>query len=323
LAADLRAVPVSCLDKPEGNDFGAVRRLAALLREFGAEAVHSHDWGGYLETAAAAWLAGVPVAVHTVHGRYMAYPPGRGTALKKSLRHVLERIAARRFGNVVCVSDALRTHVAEEIGIREADTRTIANGIAVAEPPLRAAPNAPGVARLTTVGRLAAVKNVPLLLRAFAPLAARWPGVSLRIVGDGPERAALEALAASLGISGSVEFTGVRSDIDRLLQDADVFVLASLSEGVPMSILEAMRAGLPVVATRVGGVPTTVADGVTGLLVESGDEAGLTRALAELIEQPTRSLALGRAGFERVRATFSIDAMVAAYERLYESGGRP
>jgi len=316
LAADLDGVTVSCIHKREGNDPGAILRLARALRAARAEVVHAHDWGGYLDIMSAAWLARVPVAVHTVHGRYMSYPPGRFTDLKKSLRHFCERRAARRFGNTICVSDALRAHVAEEVGIPESVMHTIANGVAV--PPLRRERVAQaGALRLVTVGRLAAVKNFALLIRAFAPLAARWPQLSLSIVGDGPERGALEKLAVELGLTGAVHFLGFRSDIDELLAQSDVFVLTSLSEGIPMSILEAMKSGLPVVATRVGGVPATVAEGETGILVESGDERALTRALATLIEYPRSAEAMGAAGQARVREKFSVETMVAAYEAIY------
>lgn len=319
LAAELAGVPVSCIGKREGNDPGAILRLARAFKSARADVVHAHDWGCYLDAMAAAWMAGIPVAVQTVHGRYMAYPPGRLAALKKSLRHACERRVADRFGNVVCVSDALRTHVAEEIGIGAAQTMTIANGVAV--PPLnRTRAPQPGALRLVTVGRLAAVKNYGLLIRAFAPLAARWPQLSLIFVGDGPERAGLERLATSLGLTGSVFFLGFRSDIDQLLADSDIFVLTSVSEGIPMSILEAMKCGLPVVATRVGGVPATVADGETGLLVESGDDRALTRALEVLVGNPRSAEEMGAAGHNRALQKFSVEAMVGAYEAVYRRG---
>jgi len=322
LAADLDGAPVSCMNRREGNDMGAILRLARALKAARADVVHAHDFGCYLDAMSAAWLAGVPLAVHTVHGKYMSYAPGRLNDFKKSLRHFCERSAVRRFGNIVCVSDALRTHVAEEIGIPASATRTIANGVAV--PPLeRRRAAEPGALRLITVGRLAAVKNFALLIRAFAPLAARWPQLSLTIVGDGPERAALEKLATHLGLTGAVRFLGFRSDIDELLAQSDVFVLTSLSEGIPMSILEAMKSGLPVVATRVGGVPATVAEGETGVLVESGDESALVRALASLIEHPRAAEAMGAAGHARVLQKFSVDAMVAAYEGIYRRAGSP
>jgi glycosyltransferase involved in cell wall biosynthesis len=319
LAADLAGVRSSCIAKGEGNDPRAILRLAAAFRAARAEVVHSHDWGCYLDTMIAARLARIPVAVHTAHGKYMAYGPGRLAGLKKSFRHLLERRAARRFGNVICVSDALRAHVTEEIGIPAALTRTIANGVAV--PPLAPRPVAmPGAARLITGGRLAAVKNFGMLIRAFAALAARWPKLELAIVGDGPERAALETLAKQLGLADMVKFLGFRSDVDAQLAQSHVFVLTSLSEGIPMAILEAMKSGLPVVATRVGGVPATVADGVTGTLVDSGDVRARVRALAALIEHPDSAVAMGVAGHARVSKEFSVEAMVAAYEATYRAG---
>ena len=321
LAADLAGSPVTCLRKGEGNDPGAMMRLARALRAARAEVVHAHDWGCYLDAMGAAWLADVPVAVQTVHGAYMAYPPGLLNGIKKSLRHFLERRAEARYGNVVCVSDALRAHVSQEIGIADARLLTIANGVQV-PPRAQARQGEHGALRFISVGRLAAVKNYALLLRGFAPLVARFPGTTLTLVGDGPERAALEKLAADCGIGASVRFLGFRSDIDELLAQADVFVLSSLSEGIPMSILEAMKSGLSVVATRVGGVPATVIDGETGLLVASEDEPALTAALATLLANPARASAMGMAGHARALARFSVDAMVAAYEAVYQ-GRRP
>jgi glycosyltransferase involved in cell wall biosynthesis len=170
------------------------------------------------------------------------------------------------------------------------------------------------------VGRLAAVKNFGMLIRAFAVLAARWPRLELVLVGDGPERAGLETLARQLGLADAVKFLGFRSDIDAQLAQSNLFVLTSLSEGIPMAILEAMRSGLPVIATRVGGVPATVEDGVTGKLVDSGDERALAGALAALIEHPASAVAMGAAGHARAQREFSVDAMVAAYEATYGAG---
>ncbi len=307
-------VRVDCLGQGEGNDPRLIGRLYRYFRARRAEVVHTHDWGVFLDTMIAAKLARVRTRVHTVHGAYMAYPPGTWSARKKALRHWLERRVAPR-GTIACVSDALRAHVTEEVGIAGDAMVTIPNGIAVGAPPPRAPDSA--AVRFITVGRLAPVKNVALLLDAFVQLVAAHPDVSLCIVGDGPERAALEQQAARLGITARVEFAGFRSDTDALLAAADAFVLASISEGIPMAVLEAMRAGLPVVATRVGGIPATVADGSTGILVESRDVAGLARALARIVTERRAAQAMGRAGFERVAALFSMDAMVSGYERLY------
>ena len=320
LRADLSpGIQVWCLGQPEGNDPRLPGRLAEILRTFRPDAIHTHDWGVFLDSAVAARLARVPVSVHTAHGEYMAYPPGVVSRLKKASRHWLERRAARRT-RMVCVSAELVQHIVREIGIAKERIRVVLNGVQVAGHPCRGEPRSAGPVRFVTVGRLAAVKNVELLLRAFAQLIERNGQVRLQIVGDGPERARLEALADALRLHEHVSFSGFRSDIDAVLAGSDVFVLSSRSEGIPMSILEAMRAALPIVATRVGGVPATVADGETGLLVESNDVASLARALGSMASDPTAARAMGRAGFDRLRAHFSIDTMVAEYERLYGGG---
>lgn len=319
LAAQLDpAVRVICTGAREGNDPRLVGKLRRELRTLDAEVVHTHDWGGFLETMLAAKLAGARRRVHTVHGAYMAYPPGFASTCKKSLRHWLERRVAPR-GAVVCVSDALRQHVVEEVGLPDRALVTIANGIEVG-PPLARAPRVAGAPRFITVGRLAAVKNVTMLLQAFAEAVGRHPGATLRIVGDGPERPMLERRASELGIAARVEFLGFRSDTDALLAEADAFVLASLSEGIPMAVLEAMRAGLPVIATRVGGIPATVLDGETGVLVDSGDAPALARVLCRAAAAPAEFAALGMAGYRRVAEHFSMAAMVRGYERLYGAG---
>lgn len=315
-------VKVDCLGKGEGNDPRLIAHLYRYFRTQRVDVVHTHDWGVFLDTMIAARLARVRTRVHTVHGEYMAYPPGKWPARKKALRHWLERRVAP-LGTIACVSDALRAHVGAEVGIADEAMVTIPNGIAVGPPPVRAPLVPADTVRFITVGRLAPVKNVALLLDAFAQVVASHSNVSLRIVGDGPERARLEQQAAQLGISAQVDFAGFRSDTDALLGAADAFVLPSLSEGIPMAVLEAMRAGLPVVATRVGGIPTTVADGATGILVESRDVAGLGRALMRVIEDRGAAEAMGRAGFDRVAALFSMDAMVSGYERLYAAGAGP
>ncbi len=316
-------VTVDCLGKGEGNDPRLIGHLYQYLRRNRVDVVHTHDWGVFLDTLIAARLARVRVCVHTVHGEYMAYPPGAWSALKKALRHWLERRVAPR-GTIACVSDALRTHVRAEVGIAHEAMVTIPNGIAVGAPPVRPlSTHGARPVRFITVGRLAAVKNVGMLLEAFAQVVAAHPQVSLRIVGDGPERARLEQQAAQLGVAKQVDFAGFRSDTDALLGAADAFVLASISEGIPMAVLEAMRAALPVVATRVGGIPNTVADGATGILVESRDVAGLAGALTRIVTERAAAEVMGRAGFERVAALFSMDAMVSGYERLYGAGAGP
>jgi glycosyltransferase involved in cell wall biosynthesis len=166
---------------------------------------------------------------------------------------------------------------------------------------------------LVAVGNLYPVKDHATLLRA----AASPPLARVAIAGRGSEEASLKRLAGELGIADRVHLLGLRDDIDRVLLAADVFVQPSRSEGLPLSILEAMGAGLPVVATAVGGIPEAVVAGKTGALVPAGDPAALAEALRCLLERPDRGHALGCAGRTRAAEEFSIAAMVDRYQVLY------
>jgi glycosyltransferase involved in cell wall biosynthesis len=313
-----RDVDVLCLGKGEGNSIRAVLRLARFLRKCEPDVVHTHDWGVFLDAVWAARIARVQHVVHSVHGRYMAYPATVRARLKKRLRHWLERRALERCDAVVCVSRALCGDVANELGIEASCLSTVYNGVAAGAHSMHPV-RAPDVFRFVAIGRLAAVKNLALLIEAFATVAKAHSGATLRIVGDGPERNFLERRAAEMDLTHRIAFSGFVDDVDAVMRDADAVVLSSLSEGLPMSILEAMRAALPVVATRVGGVPEIVIDGQTGILVESRDARALGNAMASLIADRDAASRMGQAGYERLTQTFTIERMVAAYEALYQA----
>jgi glycosyltransferase involved in cell wall biosynthesis len=156
-------------------------------------------------------------------------------------------------------------------------------------------------------------------LRAFAAARSAVKRAALVLVGDGPERPGLEAIAAELGVADAVRFAGARSDVPRLLRLFDVFALSSQTEGISVALLEAMAAGLPAVATAVGGNPEVVVEGETGRLVPAGDPARLGEALASLLADPDRRQAWGQAGRARVMEKFTLDRMVRDYEAIYES----
>jgi glycosyltransferase involved in cell wall biosynthesis len=164
-----------------------------------------------------------------------------------------------------------------------------------------------------TVGRLVDLKNHALLVRALAPT-----GQHVVIVGEGPERAALEELVAALGVGARVCLAGRRADVPRMLTAFDVFALPSTSEGLPLVLPEAMATALPVVATRVGGVPQVVDEGVTGFLVPSQDEAALRDRLATLAADPGRARAFGARARELALERYSLERMWAAYRAIYE-----
>lgn len=170
---------------------------------------------------------------------------------------------------------------------------------------------------ITFVGRLDSMKGVHILLEAFAQLKGKWPAARLRIIGDGPEKRNLLDLAHKLHIADAVQFFGERNDIPSLLQESHLFVLPSLSEGLPNALLEAMACSLPVVATRVGGTVDIIRDGENGLLVEAGDSGKLAYALSRMLEDRYFAERLGAAARQTVLDHFSIGYMITAYQTLY------
>lgn len=310
-------VRVFALGKGEGNHYGLPRELARILREGGYDVLHTHDWGVFLEGGLGAMLAGTRVRVHTVHGPYREYAAGLVPRAKLALRHFLERQVARRFDRVAGVSEAIAHYMVHDIGIPPRNVCTVHNGIPVDG----AAPPQPergeGEVVFLTVGRLAAIKNHALMLRAFARAVEGGARARLLVAGDGPERAAIEAQAASLGLGRAFEMLGFRDDIPQLLRGADVFLLTSRYEGISVALLESMRAGLPVIATRVGGIPETVRDGESGLLFGPDDEAGIARAIGELARDRGRRMALGRRAHELLHEEFSLERMMGRYLEFY------
>jgi glycosyltransferase involved in cell wall biosynthesis len=316
-ALDAR-ITVHCLDKREGNDLRIPGRLARLVRGDRYDVVHSHTWGVFLEPALARRRGTPRRLVHTVHGRYLEYAPGVAGRVKRRLRRVLERRLVRRYDAVVAVSGPIRDYVARNLRIAEPRLVTIHNGIRIR--PSVAGARGDGALTFITVGRLAPVKNQGMMLGAFARVARAHAGARLCIVGDGPERGALEMQVRRLGLEGRVELLGFREDIEALLAGADVFLMSSRYEGISIAVLEAMRARLPVIASRVGGVPDTVADGRTGLLFADGDEEGMAGAMDRLARSRDDRIAMGEEGFRRLEREFSMDSMVEKYYALYRAG---
>jgi len=171
--------------------------------------------------------------------------------------------------------------------------------------------------RAVHVSNFRAVKRVPWLVEAFARASA-GSEATLTLVGDGPEQSLARERADALGVRGRVTFLGERNALPELLADADLFLLASTEESFGLSALEAMACGLPVVATRVGGVPEVVGDGTTGLLVEPDDQAGFAAAVRTLLQDPERLVEMGRAARADVLERFEKDRVVSRYEALYE-----
>jgi sugar transferase (PEP-CTERM/EpsH1 system associated) len=296
--------PVTALDQPEGLRPKLVFQLARVFRRWGADVVHTHNTKPVMYGSLAAKLAGVTRVVHTRHGQRF-HASRRATALFC--------LATRLVDRVVCVShDSEQLSAAE--GLAPHKLCTVWNGIDVARFAYRG-PRAGGPAVM--VGRLSPEKDVATLVRAVALVVREQPAFELHVAGDGSCLPALKQLAGELALDRHVRFLGEVRDVPALLEAASVFVLPSLTEGISLTLLEAMARGLPVVATRVGGNPEVIVDGETGLLVPVQAPADLAAAMLRLCRDPEASRQMGLAGRRRVEQHFDVRRMVADYEALY------
>lgn len=233
----------------------------------------------------------------------------------------LQRLAYASATRIVANSPAAARMLVDE-GIASSKVSVLANGLdstAYPEPRRR-----DSIRRVVTVANLRPEKNHETLIAAAALLSHDCPPLRYVIVGDGERRSELEALARDRNVEHLIEFAGHRDDVPALLAEADAFVLPSRSEAFPNGLLEAMAAGLPVIASGVGGILDLVDHGRTGLLVPPGDAQALAAALKRLASDPTRAQALGDAARGDVLARYSFDRMVRGFESLYETelGGR-
>ena len=303
---------------------GALRDTIRLARARRIQIIHSHGKGAGLYGRIAARLTGA-ASIHTFHG---IHPAGYG---RPYLR--LERALARWSFAVVHVSESQAAE-ARALGLAPAGrTRVIVNGIdaafvraAAARAPISRAMLTlrPDALVLATVARFDPVKRLEVLVRALPLLVARVPEAQLLIVGDGPERDALRALARRLAPGDRVVFAGAIPDAARVLPLVDLYVTASRREGLPLAVLEAMACGLPVLATEAPGHVDAVEPEVTGRLVPVDDAPGLAAAAALLLRDPALRARMGRAGRERVEQRFSRARVLGAIADLYrEAVGFP
>jgi len=328
LAEALAAAGYATHDLPrpgKGPDYGASRRVAALLRRERVDVVHTHNTQALMHGGLGALFAGVRTLIHTDHAR--PFPD----ALKYM---VIERVLSTLAYKVVGVSEHTTDALHRYEWIPRAKLCTIPNGI---EPGLfdgsrsreevRAATRASlGIAADAEVlligARLEEQKGITYLLQAMPTILAARPNARLVIAGTGTLRSALEAEAQALGVSGQVQFLGVRLDMPALLVSADLFMLPSNWEGLPMIVLEALAAQCPIIATAVGGVPSAVRAGESGVLVPPRDPAALARAVIALLQDPRERARLATGGRAVFDAHFSAAAMARQYEALYTRQAR-
>jgi glycosyltransferase involved in cell wall biosynthesis len=307
----------------EGPDYLAFRKAADFFRELSPDIVHTHNTQPFIDGGLGAILARVPVLIHTDHAR--DFPDKR--------RYMLaERVLSRFAEKVVGVSDHTGRNLVEFERIDPSRIITIHNGI---EDPARRDVDAaakrselgiPPDAMLIGVGvRFTEQKGLEYLLRALPTVRERVPHVHLALAGYGPLEVELKEQAERLGLSDGIHFLGAREDMAEVLAALDVYALPSIWEGFPMVVLEAMAAGLPIVATRVGGVAEAVEHERTGLLVAPRDPERLAAALIRVLCDETLRHEYGSAARRFFEERFTAEAMSRNYAALYEECrfGRP
>ncbi|SDQ87972.1 sugar transferase, PEP-CTERM/EpsH1 system associated [Pseudoxanthomonas sp. CF385] len=322
LAKELLAsgVRVDACGKRPGLDLRALRRARALIRQSPDAVLHTHNAMAHYYAVIASLGLPLKCRINTRHGM--------GGRVKSGRQEWLYRQSMRFTDYAVAVCEAARERFAAEGVQPQRGLLSVPNGIRLDrfKPADTAGRQAlatelgwPAGSRIIgTVGRLQPVKDHALLLRAFAKVRMQVPEAVLAVVGDGPLRAALETQAEQAGISDAVRFMGDRHDVPRLLTGMDVFALSSASEGYSIALLEACAAGLPIVATDVGGNREIVRDGVNGRLVPAADVAALATALIALLRGGDEAGRMGRAGQSWAQAEASFRTMAERYHGLYD-----
>ncbi|MSR47674.1 MAG: glycosyltransferase family 1 protein [Planctomycetes bacterium] len=318
-AAGARFVPVAMASR---RDVASFLALTALIRRERFDVVHTHCRNADLHGALAARAAGCRAIVTHLRGLLV---DGNGEPANGWIDRVHRAILRRLPRRIVAISEAVRARALERLALSPSRVVTIRNGIALARfaaprrapaevrAELQVATDRPLVLAIGTLGRC---KGQDLVLDAFAAL--RHDGV-LALAGDGPDAAALRERAKRLGIADRVRFLGARTDITDLLHAADLFVHAARWEGFGRVVAEALAAGRPLVATRVGGIPEFVTDGANGLLVAPDSSEALATAMASLLEDRPRARALGRAGAEFAARELDAETTASGITRVLES----
>jgi len=302
-----------------------IAQLVSIMRRVRPHVVHTHTAKAGTLGRLAAWFCRVPVIVHTYHGHVLR---GYFSPAKTRLFVAIERWLGRHTHRLLAVSARVRREVLD-LGIGHPDGFDVVPlgldldrflGAEAQQGELRRELSFTGPELLVgIVARLAPIKAHEIFLMAAALLSRRIPASRFIVVGDGERRAQLEALAGELGIADRVRFLGWRRDLERVYADLDVAVLTSRNEGSPVSLIEAMAAGRPVIATRVGGVPDLVEDGLNGMLAEADDVEGVARAIESVLMAPDRGLAMGAAGRKRVYPAFGAQRLIDDIDRLYSN----
>lgn len=310
--AQRHGIPLLEFGKERGFSPVLLLRMAGQLRRFRPDVLHTHNPVVHHYGVSAAILARVPAIVNTLHGQH-------GCQVAKTDRRLrrLYRCTLPWTGAVAMVSKETKAHYEVEWGVPSRKSRVVFNGIDVER--FSSRPTLPGsclpALRFGTVGRLVPVKDHVTLIDAFARVVSTWPQAELHIAGDGEERLHIEERVAALGLGKSVRLHGALQDIPGFLASLDVFVLSSLSEGLPVALLEAMANGLPVVSTRVAGLPSVAPENDVAFYCPPSNPEALAAQMSRMAQANLG--AMGATARSIVKRRFSIRQTANEYEQIY------
>jgi sugar transferase (PEP-CTERM/EpsH1 system associated) len=308
-AIEETGVPVESLGCKGLPKARTLARLTRRLRQLRPDVLHTHNMNPHFFGVIAAALAGVPRVVHTKHGRN--YPDQWRAVLRN-------RFCSLLTDRIVAVSEDAANIVRDIERVPARKVTVIRNGVDLDRFSPGMTGRTQGGTHAIHVARLNISKDQRTLLEACRLVVDQVPEFRLSIVGDGPEGESLLALRDRLDLTKHVQFLGERHDVPNLLAGADFFVLSSVEEGIPLTVLEAMAAGLAVIATRVGGNPEVVVPGETGWIASPRQPRELAAAMLNMLREPVVTQEMGRAGRQRVEEFFNVSKTVAAYESTYD-----
>jgi glycosyltransferase involved in cell wall biosynthesis len=311
--------PVEVVERRSGVDWRCPWRISRLLGRYNVDLVQAHQYTPFFYALCARMVYRRAPILFTEHGRHQPDYPRRK-------RILANRLLLGRRDRVVAVGEAVRQALIVNEGLPPGRVEVVYNGIdtctfgrdeARREPVRREL----GLDRdnfvILQVARLDYLKDHATAVHTMSRVVAKVPRARLVLVGQGPEETTIRTLVEREGLEDKVLFLGLRQDVARLLQAADVFLLTSISEGIPLTLIEAMAAGLPIVCTNVGGTSEVVGDGETGYLAPAKDEERLAACLAKLANDPGLRQHLGTAGQQRAREVFDEPQMAARYAEVY------
>lgn len=316
-------VEVITLDKKGAFDIGIISKIVKVMKKYKIDIIHTHLWGANFWGRLAARIANVKVIIATEHNV---------DTWKNWFYFMCDKWLSRKTGKIIAVSNSVKEFYVSK-GISQQRIEVVYNGIEIEKSQSHALSGTSKVTRpqmkqefgiengeivLAIIGRLVPQKGHQYFIQALKDISAKHKVKGL-IIGSGPEEEKLKKYSRDLGLDGGLVFTGLRKNIPELLGIIDVLVMPSLREGLPITLLEAMSSGVPVVATKVGGVPEVVIDGQTGILVEPNNHNELKQAIIGVIENPDLKNTIGINARKHVEDKFSIKNMINKTQNLYEN----